>query len=82
MPEDVHAHVFLAIERTHGRDAGVAMRQLEQSLKRLNTDRLDEQSLCDYASDGRFELYKTSAEHEGEAGRKQHGFPSQEEVAM
>ena len=35
-----------------------------------------------YAADGRFELYKTTAEHEGEVGRAQHGFPSQEEVAM
>ena len=33
------------------------------------------------ALDGRFELYKTTAEHEGEVGRKQHGFPSQEEMA-
>jgi predicted aldo/keto reductase-like oxidoreductase len=41
-----------------------------------------EKSLADYALDGRFELYKTSAEHEGEVGRKQHGFPSQEEVAL
>jgi aryl-alcohol dehydrogenase-like predicted oxidoreductase len=41
-----------------------------------------ETSLADAALDGRFELYKTSAEHEGEEGRKQHGFPSQEEVAM
>ena len=41
-----------------------------------------EQSLSDYAQDGRFELYKTSAEHEGEVGRKQHGFPSQEELAL
>jgi hypothetical protein len=41
-----------------------------------------EQSVAEYALDGRFELYKTSAEHNGEVGRKQHGFPSQEEVAM
>ena len=41
-----------------------------------------EQSLSEYAQDGRFELYKTSAEHEGEVGRKQHGFPSQEELAL
>ena len=32
--------------------------------------------------DGRFELYKTTAEHEGDVGREQHGFPSQDEVAM
>jgi hypothetical protein len=41
-----------------------------------------EQSLADNASDGRFELYKTSAEHEGEVGRRQHGFPSQDELAL
>lgn len=34
------------------------------------------------AQDGRFELYKTSAEHEGDEGRRQHGFPTQDEVAM
>ncbi|MES2177487.1 MAG: aldo/keto reductase [Gemmatimonadota bacterium] len=28
-----------------------------------------------YAVDGRFELYKTTAKHEGEVGRRQHGFP-------
>ena len=41
-----------------------------------------ERSLTDTALDGRFELYKTTAEHEGDEGRRQHGFPSQEEVAM
>ena len=41
-----------------------------------------ERSLADKALDGRFELYKTSAEHEGEVGRKQHGFPSPEEVTL
>ena len=41
-----------------------------------------EQSLAGAAEDGRFELYKTSAEHEGEVGRQQHGFPSQEEVSQ
>ena len=33
------------------------------------------------AADGRFELYKSTAKHEGDVGRKQHGFPSQDEVA-
>ena len=41
-----------------------------------------EHSVALYAHDGRFELYKTSAEHDGEVGRRQHGFPSQEETAM
>jgi aryl-alcohol dehydrogenase-like predicted oxidoreductase len=40
-----------------------------------------EDSLVEHALDGRFELYKTTAEHEGDVGRRQHRFPSQEEVA-
>ena len=40
-----------------------------------------ERDLAAVADDGRFELYKSTAMHEGEVGRKQHGFPSQEEVA-
>ena len=32
------------------------------------------------AGDGRFELYKTTAMHEGPVGRDQHGFPSGEEL--
>ena len=40
-----------------------------------------ESRLAEHAGDGRFELYKTTAEHDGEVGRKQHGFPSQEDVA-
>ena len=31
------------------------------------------------AADGRFELYKTTARHEGPIGRKEHGFPPAEE---
>jgi hypothetical protein len=41
-----------------------------------------ERSLATFAADGRFELYKTSAEHEGDEGRAQHGFPSQDEVSL
>jgi aryl-alcohol dehydrogenase-like predicted oxidoreductase len=33
------------------------------------------------AEDGRFELYKTSAQHDGPIGREQHGFPGEEEVS-
>ena len=40
-----------------------------------------ERRLTKYAGDGRFELFKTSAEHEGDVGRRQHGFPSQEELS-
>ena len=44
--------------------------------------RVYEHHLREKANDGRYELYKTSAEHEGEEGRRQHGFPSQEDVAL
>ena len=37
--------------------------------------------VSDVAADGRYELYKSTAKYDGEIGRKQHGFPSQEEVA-
>jgi uncharacterized protein len=36
--------------------------------------------LAGLAADGRFELYKTTAQHDGAEGREQHGFPSQEEL--
>ena len=32
------------------------------------------------AMDGRFELYKTTAKHEADVGRKQRGFPLQAEL--
>lgn len=37
--------------------------------------------VAEEASDGRFELYKVTAKHEGAEGRKQHGFPDEEEAA-
>jgi uncharacterized protein len=37
--------------------------------------------VVELAADGRFELYKTTAKHEGEVGRKQHGFPMPDEAA-
>lgn len=36
--------------------------------------------VADVAADGRFELYKTTAKHEANVGRKQHGFPPQGEA--
>ena len=39
------------------------------------------QRVSEEAADGRFELYKTTAMHEGKVGRKQHGFPSEEELS-
>ena len=37
---------------------------------------------AEVAADGRFELYKTTAKHEGPPGRKQHGFPSPDEQEL
>jgi aryl-alcohol dehydrogenase-like predicted oxidoreductase len=37
--------------------------------------------VADSAADGRYELYKTTATHEGEVGRQQHGFPSEQELS-
>lgn len=34
------------------------------------------------AGDGRYELYKTTAKHEGPIGRQQHGFPLMEELRV
>jgi predicted aldo/keto reductase-like oxidoreductase len=40
-----------------------------------------ERRLMAPAADGRFELYKTTAEHEGDEGRAQHGYPTQDELS-
>ncbi len=37
--------------------------------------------IADEARDGRYELYKTTAQHDGPEGRRQHGFPSPEELS-
>ena len=66
-----------------------SMRVLRQNLRIARTftpmtdaeRRAYERRLVAAAGDGRFELYKTTAQHEGEVGRQQHGFPSQEDVA-
>jgi aryl-alcohol dehydrogenase-like predicted oxidoreductase len=44
--------------------------QMESYRKRLRAE----------AADGRYELYKTTAQHDGVEGREQHGFPSVEEL--
>jgi aryl-alcohol dehydrogenase-like predicted oxidoreductase len=49
----------------------MSRRQMEALRKRVREE----------AEDGRFELYKTTATHDGKIGRKQHGFPSDQEVA-
>ena len=37
--------------------------------------------VAEAGGDGRYELYKTTATHEGKVGRQQHGFPSDEELS-
>jgi len=37
--------------------------------------------VAEQAADGRFELYKTTAVHEGKVGREQHGFPSDKDLS-
>jgi len=65
-----------------------SMRVLRQNLKIARafsamTDHERKEYECSVekdARDGRFELYKTTAEHDGDEGRSQHGYPSQEEL--
>jgi uncharacterized protein len=67
-----------------------SMRVLRQNLRiarelerMTNAEMQALRSRCaDAAADGRFELYKTTAKHEGPVGRRQHGFPSDEAVAI
>jgi aryl-alcohol dehydrogenase-like predicted oxidoreductase len=49
----------------------MSQRQMDALRKRVRTE----------AQDGRYELYKTTATHDGKVGRKQHNFPSDEELA-
>jgi aryl-alcohol dehydrogenase-like predicted oxidoreductase len=65
-----------------------SMRVLKQNLevasefKPFTNDQMERlrHRLASVAADGRFELYKTTAQHEGDEGRAQHSFPSQEEL--
>jgi aryl-alcohol dehydrogenase-like predicted oxidoreductase len=66
-----------------------SMRVLKQNLRiatdfkplsRADMDRLRFR-MAQYAADGRFELFKTTAMHDADVGRAQHGFPSMEELA-
>jgi aryl-alcohol dehydrogenase-like predicted oxidoreductase len=66
-----------------------SMRVLKQNLrvasdfKPFTQDQMERlrHRVAPVASDGRFELYKTSAQHEGDEGRAQHGFPAPDELA-
>jgi hypothetical protein len=49
----------------------MSARQMDALRRRVRND----------AADGRFELYKTTARHEGAVGRAQHGFPAEQELS-
>jgi aryl-alcohol dehydrogenase-like predicted oxidoreductase len=49
----------------------MSMREMEALRRRVR----------EKADDGRYELYKTTATHDGKVGREQHGFPSEEELS-
>jgi uncharacterized protein len=57
--------------------------RIAQDFSPMSTDdmRALRKRVSGMAADGRFELYKSTAKHEGDVGRKQHGFPPQSEVA-
>jgi hypothetical protein len=55
---------------TMRRDKSVAMRQLEESLRRLRTDYLELRQI--HEVDGKFELFKWSNRYGGPIRRKQH----------
>lgn len=57
--------------------------RIGESFKPFSAAQMDRlrYKMAPVASDGRFELYKTTAKHEGDVGREQHGFPSPDELA-
>jgi len=57
--------------------------RIAQGFRPMSTRQMDalRKRVHKAAEDGRYELYKTTATHDGKVGRKQHGFPSDEELA-
>lgn len=69
-----------------GMDSLKVLRQnlrVAQGFEPLQPDGMDaiRAKVAHRARDGRFELYKTTAKHEGVEGRRQHGYPDEEELA-
>jgi aryl-alcohol dehydrogenase-like predicted oxidoreductase len=66
-----------------GIDSMAVLRQdlkLARDFKPMSTREMDvlRRRTAELGADGRFELYKTTAKHEGPVGRAQHGFPPAE----
>jgi hypothetical protein len=69
-----------------GIDSARVLRQnlkVARGLKPLSPRQMEaiRSKVRDEARDGRFELYKTTATHDGKIGRQQHGFPSEGELS-
>lgn len=69
-----------------GIDSMKVLRQnlrIAQGFERLQPGEMQaiRDKVAEKARDGRFELYKTTAKHEGAEGRKVHGFPDEEALA-
>ena len=81
-PEALRYAMSLDVATTvSGVDSMRVLRQnvkVARELQRMTAAEMQElRSRCaDVAADGRLELYKTTAKHEGAIGRKQHGFPA------
>jgi aryl-alcohol dehydrogenase-like predicted oxidoreductase len=57
--------------------------KVAQGFRQMSQKQMDalRRRVREEAMDGRYELYKTTAKHEGPTGRKQHGFPGDDELA-
>jgi predicted aldo/keto reductase-like oxidoreductase len=69
-----------------GIDSMKVLRQnlkVAQGFKPMSARQMDSlrRRVREEAADGRYELYKTSAMHEGPVGREQHGFPSEDQLS-
>jgi aryl-alcohol dehydrogenase-like predicted oxidoreductase len=69
---------------THGQSGELALRMLEQSLRRLRTDHLDLWQIHGivYDTDGHLELFKSTKRYDGAVGRAQHGCPPSAELLL
>ena len=59
----------------------LAMARGFQPMSAAEMQKLRERARPD-ASDGRYELFKTTKKYDGDVGREQHGFPSADELPV
>ncbi len=75
----VRTKIFLMTKVcTHGREKDLAMTKVCTHGRNKNVA-----MHCKFnASDGRYELFKTTKKYDGDVGRQQHGFPSAAELPV